>query len=379
MDGSAWLGDGEVLAHIGAHKTGSSAVQAAFSTHRQALRKRGVMYPGSSRSQYGAGLQAVGRTRGWDPVEPGKQTWERLAKQIAATDEKVVISAESLTDARPDQVPRIVKDLGGSRTRIVITLRPLELVIPSAWQQSVKSGLRIPYRKWMKDIIKGPAQSKRTPAFWVRHDHGALVERWAEVVGADRLTAVVLGANRKLDVLEVFEDLIGLERGTLRSPPDARTNRSLSAAEIEAIRRLNEWARGSLRHTTYHRLLREGAVEALVENRSPGPDERKMYVPQGAIERVRDFGLEAASRIDATGVNVVGDLKDLSPTGSVSQDELPEPEEVPIDAAAMLLRGVLSFADQLIDWEQPGVAERAAEIAVSGLVQTLTADAMPAE
>lgn len=345
-----WLADGEVLLHIGVPKTGTSAIQASLAAARPTLLSQGVTYPGQGASQYGAALSVIGRNRGWKKRRREKpDRWDRLAQRVGKVDGKVVVSGEVLCEADDATIARIVDDVGGSeRVRVVVTLRPLEQLLPSSWQQYVKGGLSKPYDIWLDEMMKGPGRSETTPSFWIRNDHGRLTQRWAEAVGPERVAVVVADSQRPRMLFDVFETIIGLHPRTLTPAPDRRVNRSLSAGEAEIIRRLNELVGRTIDYDVYNVLIRNGAVERLVEGRRAGTHEAMLGVPPAVTARARQFGAETVTTIRRSGVTVFGDVDGLVPHTTPVDVDVTAPTDAPIDATMLVMDGLLRAAEAAI-------------------------------
>lgn len=210
---SPWLNDGEILLHIGVHKTGTTALQGAFANSRKALRSQGVAYPGDKVSHYFASLAVVGQRRGWKTggQHLPMQSWTDLVDEVRRTTGKIALSSEAFCEANDEVAERIVADLGGARVKVAITLRPLEQLIPSTWQQYIKAGTSVPYDTWLADTMQGPGTAKPiTPSFWKRNDHAALVERWCRIVGPERVAVVIVDSSDRNGVYRSFESLIGV-------------------------------------------------------------------------------------------------------------------------------------------------------------------------
>ncbi len=233
------LPEGTRLLHIGPPKTGTTALQGAFHAARAAAEAQGVHYAGRHRHSMTA-VQAVLGRRGFYTTEgsPAISHWRKLADEVRGSKAKrVVLSSEFFADATPEAIRRVVDDLDASRLHVVVTLRPLSKIIPSQWQQYVQSNLTTSFDDWL-DAMFGQGQAKIWPSFWNRHRHDRLIARWAEVVGADRMTVVALDDADHDFVLRAFERLTGLTTGTLVSTPDV-ANRSLTMPEAEAVRAFN--------------------------------------------------------------------------------------------------------------------------------------------
>ena len=335
------LPEGTRLVHIGPPKTGTTAVQGAFHARRREVLAQGVRYAGRSRHS-GAAVLAVGGRPSFqrDTGPPPMRRWTDLAREVRrATEARVLLSSEFFADVEPDRIPRIVDDLERERLHVVVTLRPLARILASQWQQYVQSFMRLSYDDWLEAVLSGPPGTV-TPTFWRRHRHDELIERWAAVVGPERLSVVVIDEGEHDHVLRVFEELLGLRTGTLVADDDV-INRSMTLAEIEAVRAFNHafWDAG-LRNALYHRVMHFGAA-AFMKRRPPGPDEPRIETPQWALDRSGQIAREMVPRIAASGVRIIGDLEALTavPVSGLSGDRQPD-VCIPPDIAAAMATGI---------------------------------------
>ena len=181
----------------------------------------------------------------------------------AASQPRVVISSEALRAGRrrADPAGSSTTSTRG-RVHVVLTLRPLARILPSSWQQSVQTGSDIAVRRLARDDRAQSDAAGGPRSFWYRHRHDRLIDRWAEVVGADHITAIVVDDSDRSHVLRVFEDLTGLRPGTLEERPDL-TNRSLTTPEAEAVRAFNAaFRKAGLGVRLHNRVMHLGASDA---------------------------------------------------------------------------------------------------------------------
>ncbi|MDF3143079.1 MULTISPECIES: hypothetical protein [unclassified Streptomyces] len=344
------LPTGTRLLHIGPHKTGTTSIQGALFAAKDEMARHGVEWPAATRHPMEAVLAACARTGMMGDTPPTERHWERLLEQVRATGRRTsVISSEFFADAPDDAtIARIVGQLGGDRVHVLVTLRPLARIMPSQWQQYVQNGLRMGYGDWLEHLLKKPPYDKPNPSFWRRHRHDRLVERWARVVGPERVTVVVVDDRDREGLMRTFEALLGLPAHLLRPVPDA-ANRSLTLAETEMLRNLNkEFRANELPEELYSQLVRNGAVMHMKNTCTPGPGDVKIRTPQWAVEAAAEIGAEMAESIGRAGVRILGDMRLLSAV-QLSAVQKPatrtdrEPRIAP-EAAAQALYGALAAA-----------------------------------
>jgi hypothetical protein len=331
------------LLHIGPHKTGTTAIQGALHLARERLAAEGVAYPGRGRQPLWPILAVTGQPALLGGPRPELSYWDNLVRDVrAAGDQRVVLSSEFFAEADDATARRVIADLGGARVHVVVTLRSLTRILPSQWQQYLQNGFHFRYLEWLEGILSDPPHTP-TPGFWRRHRHDELVKRWAAEHGPEKLTVIVVDESDRLMLLRVFESMLGLAEGFL-VPEERAANRSLTVAEAELVRLLNEeFSRRAWPHRNYARFMRYGAVEHMKNAREPLSDEPRIATPDWALARAVEISAEMAKNIEALGVNIVGDISTL---GDVPRDVpdpaaevIPGPAMMPVEAAARAALG----------------------------------------
>lgn len=343
------LPPGSVLLHIGPPKTGTTTIQDALSQARAAMADEGVVYPGREHD-HNLAVRAVLDTvpKAHPPGDP--QAWDRLLEQVAAAgDRRVIVSSEFFSNADLPSACRIVEALGGPKIHVVVTVRPLAKVLPSSWQQSVRSHyLRASYEEWLDTVLgrppyeDGPASFRST--YWQEtRRQDVVVERWASVVGVENLTVVVVDESDPTVLTRVFEQLHGLTAGMLRA--EKPTNTSLTLGEVELLRLLYEelhrrgWEVGE-----YGELVRTGPLRHLQRVDRPVEVSQRIRTPSWASDRTTEIGQATATGIAAAGVRVVGDLAVLGlRPESYEPTDPPEPV-VASETAATAVIGAIRAA-----------------------------------
>jgi hypothetical protein len=338
-----------VLLHVGVHKTGTTAIQAALADARPQLKAAGVTYPGRLQAQHRAALAVLGRPWGWNTrggAVMDRSHFDKLARKTGKTSGRVVISSEFFCEAPEDVAAGVVRDLGGERVHVVVTLRNLGRLLPSSWQQYLKYGLTTPYEQWLTDVFAAPGASKNmTPTFWKRHDHGDVLQRWTDAVGADHVTVLVLENVDRSAQFRAFAQLLDVEPDVLVSRMDLTSNRSMTAAEAELLVRLNKKVKKELQWDEYVRYVRRGVALGMVEGREPGPDEPRLFTPDWALDAAAERGSRSVDVIRSLGVTVLGDLDALACRVESSTPVAPGAADVlPVDAGVQAVMTVIAAA-----------------------------------
>jgi hypothetical protein len=203
-----------------------------------------------------------------------------------------------------------------------------------------KSRVVKPYDEWLRETLEG-----KNSTFWGRFDYAALIERWADIVGPQRVAVVMVASDDPLRILRDAEQVIGLQEGTLDTVV-TKTNRSLTYEEAALVR---QWLvqlerKLPMPAQQYHQLIRRGALWGLVDGRQPGTDEHAIRTPSWAQERVNARSREMIEQIHALDVHTIGTLEDLIVPAAVSADEQGEVATVPVDIAIQLLMGLATMA-----------------------------------
>jgi hypothetical protein len=339
--GPGLLPDGARLLHIGPHKTGTTSLQAALFASRAAMLEQGVRHLGRTRNPAAAVRAVTGQPAPTTPDRPpSMRYWKDLVGEFRrAREPRVVVSSEFFAWARPEVIERIADDLDGDRLHVVVTLRPLGRILPSQWQQNVQAGLVLSYDDWLAQVF-GTKKVRARTAFWRLHRHDELIERWAAVLGRDRVTAIVVDERDHGMLLRTFESLLGLREGTIAADHDL-SNRSMTVPEVEAVRAFNAATRQlGIPRAVHAKAMRFGAAIHM-KQRIPDPTEARIETPQWALDRAREVDLEIMPAIEASGVRVIGDLSSLGvplvSTGSLDPSAVTVPPRIAADMAVGIL------------------------------------------
>ena len=344
---------GTRLIHIGPQKTGTTSIQLALFGMRQELEELGVYYPkGSHRRRRAAfSLGLPDGLRSGSPIEP----WQRLVKEVArAGDARVCVSNEDFARASdPAVIEQIVRELGGGHpVHVVLVARRLDLFLPSQWQERVKGRVRLSWEDWLGVILGEDDTEWEHRNVWLGHDLAGLARRWLEHVEPSQLTVVVTDEQDRTQQTRVFEQLLGLPPGTVRSDP-TKSNRSLTLAETELVRAINVmWARAGWSHESYRALVAKGFVLPLVRQSPTGSGPRSAVLPDWAHARVRELSDRRVEELSALPSRIIGDLGQLLvPAREPLGEQEPVELAVPVERIAAAMEEI--FAAAVHDNEEP--------------------------
>ncbi|WP_062382981.1 hypothetical protein [Demequina iriomotensis] len=356
---------GSTLLHIGLPKSGTTAVQSAAHRLRGQLLQMGVCYPGRNLNHIRAGNALMGRATAVTGSRPISE-WLTVRDELRSHPGCIGwISYEQIVLADDDAVARFRAELG-PETHVVITGRSYPSMFASAWQQWIKDAGDVPFAEWLEAVLGPVPHEGAIAGFWRRHDLPGIARRWAEALGPDHVSVVVLDKERPNLLFEAFEQMLSLPPRTLSDVPRnaLNDNRSLSRMEAELLAGANVHYAASPRpprRDDYYRLMKTGAVSAILRKRVPGEHEDRIVAHESAARRIAERGAQAASELEHIGVRIIGDVAVLSEMPGRVAAAAPSPfARVDVDLAALAVAGAVSSGlGEGIDFDTRG--RRAAE------------------
>ena len=306
------LPQGAVLLHIGPYKTGSTAIQSALFEQRAVLAEHGVHYPGTWRRIIDEG-HALMRWAPRGQTVPPEQLWDTFAAEVRdRPDVRVCISTEDFGRiTRHARVRKIVDDLD-DRVHVVAVARAYHRLLPSHWQERVKSHERLTYDEWLHAVFDDGATGDAHRSFWNSHDIERMASLWLQVLPAARFTLVVSDDSDRLVLPRTFEQLLDLPKGLLT--PVGPANPSLTMNAVELLRRINgEFVERGWSDDEYRKLIRGGVVAGLQELGSSSNDVPVPPLPDWVRPLVAERSRRRVEAIRDLCINVVGDPERLIP------------------------------------------------------------------
>ena len=332
-----------VVAHVGFHKTGTTALQESFSKNSEELKALGIIYPDfGQKAHHRAAWALAGRIWGWKN-RGGVQTpiaeWQKIVKSIKKNRGTTLISSEFFCELDEEKINKFKADIKVDDVTIVFTLRPLVKLLSSSYQQYLKYGLTPTYEEWLHSVLDEPGVSKLTPTFWKRHEHGRVISQWAKVFGPENVLVVVADETQPTAIFEAFNSILGLPSGTLSQIEGVASNRSLTYEEICLLLEVNKNFPKKRDWSEYEIYIREGAIKHLTDKVKVSKDAVKLLTPQWAFDKAREIGAESMRELQSSGVKVIGSLENFD-SAQIPIGDNSEITHVSLNAAAQALIGV---------------------------------------
>ena len=332
-----------VYLHVGPPKTGTTYLQDVLWLNQARLAERGVSVPGKQVDHFHAALDLRGIQFGGhkDPAVPG--AWARLATRARPASGKVVITHEVLAGAQPEQIAEAVSSLAPARVHVVYGARDLGRQLPAVWQEGLKNRQTRGLGPFLKRSLLDDAAVDR--GIW-RSQHAVdVLARWAAHVPADRITVVTLppadAVSTGGDVLwDRFCQALEID-GSELDLDVARTNASLSAAQCEVLRMLNQTLPDDLDWPAYEHIVKRRFNDVANAGRSG----RRTKIPRRHRDEVFARAEQQIEGLGSAGYRVVGDLDDLRPRETAFGRATARPAKV-TRAAVQLLAAELEVTER---------------------------------
>ena len=327
-----------VFLHIGLPKTGTTYLQSILWKHRDLLRERGLLLPGSKREH----LWASGDVRGERRLErrnadaPG--SWGRLVDEIAEWPRDALVTHEFFCGASADQVGAALARLSDARpdeVHVVVTAREMVSLVTARWQEWVKNGAT-------GEIDSYPPRDGVDPTDewgWGTLDLGDVLARWSVHVPPERIHVLCPPEPGEPEsaLWDRFAGVLGLDPAGFDAAA-AQQNRSLGVVAVELMRRVNAHVSvGSPaeRGTWLRGYLGQGVLAEL--------DQERFWPGEARVAQLRARGDAALAALRSGGYDVVGDVAVLETPPSLEARRHPAEvrDDELVDAAARAMARML--------------------------------------
>lgn len=321
-----------VFLHIGTPKSGTSYLQDRLALNRDAIAKAGLTYlPTRTGDHFEPALDLI-EERWAGQREVARGQWPALVAEAKRTSGDILISHEILAAATSEQVARAMEAFVDDEVHIILTARDLARQIPAEWQELIKHRGRKSFKTFMVEV----AQSRRTGAttwFWRVQSIPDILTRWGNGLPPDQIHVVTVPpkSGPPDELWKRFTSVLGIDPA-LGAAESTNFNASLGVAEAATIRRLNKLLAGKgVSRDVYIDLIRETAIRDVLGKRA---ESIPVVLPRGRWRFAERVTSEWLDWIEGAGVDVVGDLTDLTPAMPGPDHVWIHPDEPPADQVA---------------------------------------------
>ena len=331
----------KVVIHAGFHKTGTTALQHSLHASTELLKTAGYRYPivDQGTSQSGSVLALADRGWGWQArgskVIP-KKVWTKLVRQTLAGKDNVVLSSEFFSELDENQVRQVKSAFTGQNVQIVFTMRALDKLFPSTYQQSLKSGSSYSYEAWLERTVNDYFAEQKT-GFWKRNRHAQVISRWTQIFGAENVTLITADESNPGLLFDRFSEFLNLPVGELKPVADSGLNRSLLLDEIYLLRAINKNVPKSRNWNAYMTFIRRGTFEQITSTPAPKVTAaEKLRTPKAYAKKIEQIAALELTELKALDLRVLGDISDLE-VGTAPVGPNAELTEISIDKVAAVI------------------------------------------
>jgi len=255
-------------------KTGTTALQIAFTRNRELLRDHGIEYPehesdhdavrGNVVSGNGLGIISYMAPLADVSMQATAGAHDRLTKAVSESRcPTVLYSSELLYNFRSDRLKELVDEFSeaGIAVDVVLYLRDVAGHALSSYSQDVKRGL---YAGTVSDYLSRPYAPRMS----------ARISSLIQIVGQEHLHVYRWDSHRSRLVQHFFTEVLGLVNADGISVERQNVNRSLTRAELDAMRFMNR----SLSGKKAARVVSDALISG------PPVGEVKREVTEGEVE-----------------------------------------------------------------------------------------------
>jgi hypothetical protein len=247
-----------------------------------------------------------------------------------------VISSEFFSELQLADIEKIKTAFPKHEVEIVFTVRALDALFPSNFQQALKGGSDLSYEDWLERILDDYQKGRRS-SFWRRNQHALVIERWAGVFGHERVTLITSDVQNQSALHERFENLLGLKPDSLVRESSTGLNRGLLLDEISLILSVNRNYPKNGRWNEYQTFIKHGVIDNLTSSPAGNvKEDNRLRTPAKFAKQISEIAKNELANLRDLDVDVLGSFDELEP-GSLLVGQNSEVKNIDLAKVAAVL------------------------------------------
>ena len=321
-----------LIIYAGFHKTGTSAIQAAFRKQAPALQATGIYYP----SGFGKHAQHIlAKISAANTQEKRFRAIKRLTKRH----ETVLLASEFFSEQNAQDISALKSALGpGVNVEVIFSYRRIEEIVPSQYQQFIRTGYGEDLATFSKAILERDQSHHEAKLFWRRHAVSRILADWANAFGAKNVHLVNVDRLNPEYLTSWFETFLGLEPQTLHENAQGRMNRSLDLEEITFVKTLLSLLPPERIAKEWKLIFRDKMIAEIASRPSSNPSPRKLSLDSNLKSQFEQISKQVQSEIGQLGINIHGQVMEVEKADKASTQPLPT--SIHIDTVARAIAAV---------------------------------------
>ncbi|SPJ31297.1 hypothetical protein [Falsiruegeria mediterranea] len=284
-----------VVFHIGMMKTATTYFQNIVSNNREALASQGWVYPGTRLNHQSEIYTLCGTDISWRTTEASSTPEsDQFVRDLSDTNNNRLVSSEALANLTEQGIENLLSSISAP-TSVIISMRPLTTIVPSAWQQSLKGGSKSTIEDYAERFIQ--SFEAREGSLYRTYAFGAAAQRWHNVAKAS-IKVIRIGSG---DTWGAFRKACELPSVEVLEVPSARRNIALSVGVCEIVRRYNEKCQ---KNGTFDKRRLDTLISCFMEPPEVKLDEKKPTLPQKYLDTLERLEKAEWDTMSAIGVKV---------------------------------------------------------------------------
>jgi hypothetical protein len=226
-----------IFIHIGAHKTGTTAIQSFFALNRKILKKNGILYPGSDNAHHIVGWELKNIKDNGYILDENSNTMQ-IMWEIKKTDcPIIVLSSETFTESNiAAEVKNVIENIlvESVEIKIIHYCRRQDHLLQSVYQERVKAAKSCETIR--EYLIQKDSHLMTAWNYWNK------LKPWSENFDRDNIIVKIYEKDQfyNSNLISDFCNIIGLElTEDFQLPSKKQSNIGLDNDSIEIIRICN--------------------------------------------------------------------------------------------------------------------------------------------